>query len=46
LIIESVIGVILTYTWRGQILPTPGELVGTTNPKHCLRTCMIIDDGG
>jgi hypothetical protein len=45
LIFESIIGVALTYTRWGQVLPTPGELMGTPNPKHCLRTRMIIDDG-
>jgi len=46
LIFESIIGVALTYTRRGQVLPTPGELVGTPNPKYYLCTRMIIDDGG
>jgi hypothetical protein len=46
LIFESIIGAALTYTRRGRVLPTPGELMGTPNRKHCLRTHMIIDDGG
>jgi hypothetical protein len=46
LIFESVIGVALTYTRWGRVLPTLGELVGTPNPKYYLCTRMIIDDGG
>jgi len=46
LIFESIIGAALTYTRRGRVLPTPGELMGTPNRKHCLHTRMIIDDGG
>jgi hypothetical protein len=46
LIFESVIGVALTYTRQGRVLLTPGELVGTPNPKYYLCTRMIIDDGG
>jgi hypothetical protein len=45
-IFESVIGVVLAYTQRGRVLPTPGELMGTPNPKYYLCTRMIIDDGG
>jgi hypothetical protein len=45
LIFESVIGVALTYTRRGRVLPTPGELAGTPNPEYYLCTRMIIDDG-
>jgi hypothetical protein len=46
LIFESIIGDAMTYTRRGLVLPTPGELMGTPNRKHWLRTRMIIDDGG
>jgi len=46
LIFESIIGAAFTYTQRGRVLPTPGELMGTSNRKHCLCTRMIIDDGG
>ena len=46
IIFESVIGVALAYTRRGRVLPTPGELMGTSNPKYYLCTRMIIDDGG
>ena len=46
LIFESIIGAALTYTRRGRVLTTPGELMGTSNQKHCLRTRMIIYDGG
>jgi hypothetical protein len=46
LIFESVIGVALTYTRRGRVLSTPGELVGTPNLEYYLCTRMIIDDGG
>jgi len=46
LIFESIIGAALTYTRRGQVLPTPRELIGTPNLKHCSRARMIIDDGG
>jgi len=45
-IFESVIGVALAYTRRGRVLPTPGELMGTPNPKYYLCMRMIIDDGG
>jgi hypothetical protein len=45
-IFESVIEVALTYTRRGRVLPTLGELVGTPNPEYYLCTRMIIDDGG
>ena len=46
LIFESIIGAALTYTRRGRVLPTPGELMGTSNRKHWLRVRIIIDDGG
>lgn len=46
LIFESIIGAALTYTRRGRVLPTPGELMGTSNRKHWLRARIIIDDGG
>jgi len=46
LIFDSIIGAALTYTRRGRVLPTPGELMGTPNRKHCLHTRMIIDDRG
>jgi len=46
IIFESVIGVALAYTRRGRVLPTLGELMGTSNPKYYLCTRMIIDDGG
>jgi len=46
LIFKSIIGTALTYTRRGRVLPTPGELMGTPNQKHWLRRRMIIDDGG
>jgi len=46
LIFESIIRAALTYTQRGRVLPTPGELMGTPKLKHSLRTHMIIDDGG
>ena len=46
LIFESIIGVALTYTRRGRVLPTPGELMGTPNRKHYLRMRVIIDDEG
>ena len=46
LIFESIIGAALTYTRRGRVLPTPGELMGTPNRKHWLRARIIIDDGG
>jgi len=46
IIFESIIGVALTYTRRGRVFPTLGELMGTPNQKHCLRTRIIIDDGG
>jgi hypothetical protein len=45
-IFESVIGVALAYTRQGQVLPTPGELMGTLNPKYYLCTRMIINDEG
>ncbi|KAJ6888273.1 hypothetical protein NC652_029341 [Populus alba x Populus x berolinensis] len=46
LVIESIIVAVLTYTRRGRVLPTPGELMGTPNQKYYLCTRMIIDDGG
>jgi len=46
IIFESIIEAALTYTRRGRVLPTPRELMGTPNQKHCLHTRMIIDDGG
>jgi len=46
IIFESIIEAALTYTRRGRVLLTSRELMGAPNQKHCLRTCMIIDDGG
>jgi len=46
LIFESVIRVALNYTQRGRVYLTPKELVGTLDSRYCLRTRMIIDDGG
>ena len=44
MIFGSIIGATLNYTRRGQVSPTPEELVGTPAPMDCLRTHMIIDD--
>jgi hypothetical protein len=44
MIFRSIIGATLNYTRRGQVSPTPEELVGTPDPMDCLRTHMIIDD--
>jgi hypothetical protein len=46
LIFRGVIGAVFTYTRWGRVLPTLGELVKTPDMRHCLRTRMIIDNGG
>jgi len=46
MIFGSIIGVTLNYTRRGRVSPILGELVGTPDSRHYLRTHMIIDDEG
>ena len=46
MIFGSVIEAALNYTRQGQVSPTLEELMVILDPRHYLRTRIIIEDGG
>jgi hypothetical protein len=46
MIFGNIIGAALTYTRRGRVFPTPGELMRTLDPRHDSHVRMIYNDGG